>query len=97
MISKGKFVELFNELEKDDEKLNVFALAVQEYSDCNTIISNGLHREYIEMMELLIGDEYKTLSYWLYDCDRKGKITQDGKEHYINTIEDVYDYVKKGD
>lgn len=96
MISKNKFIELFNKLEEDDKKLDDLAKSIEVYSDCNVIMCNRLSGEYIEMMELLIGDEDKILSYWLYDCNRRGEITPKGKETvYINSIEDVFDYVVK--
>lgn len=94
-ISKELFVEVIENIQKQEEKNNKFSKALNEMCDGWPLwdVNNLYLRSLLKVLETIFHDNYDTISWFLWEDVEKKIWLADGTEIDVSTPENLYDYL----
>lgn len=105
LISKEDFIELFSQLQKREEKMNKVADGLEQLIDGYACINinSDFDATVINLIKKLTNDTEDVIFWWLYEnVEKQVTITTESSLNKtsadviveINTLEELYDYLK---
>lgn len=95
MIPKKMFVEVIENIRKEEEKARKFAKALDIYADGHFIwdADNLYLKSLMDILERIFHDNYDTISWFIWEDVEKKIWLADGTEIDVSTPEKLYDYL----
>ena len=95
MISKELFVEIIENIQKQEEKNDRFSKALSEICDGHPLfdVNNLYLTSLLKVLNAIFHDSFDSVEWWLWEDVEKTIWLADGSPVDVSTPEKLYDYL----